>query len=250
MAVTLAGIRRLLRCSGNEVSRWVLDRTITRRLHHYAHWWNTYFTGCWIVGEVMNTTQAPVYNVEVGQKTCDSSSQAVATDKTTTFLAEIAPGQLSSFDLRSGESLRNRIRLCGQSNVLTWSTGISNSVESATVLTRTLLTSNDQFGLQIARVDGTLRNDSTHMMSPTVAVVTLYNRDGSIVDARAYRAERLLEAGTVMTFTVVFNEWPWYQYYSGRVVYYTVQAQGTTELITTARTVMPATRVTQPLVPS
>jgi hypothetical protein len=38
----------------------------------------------------------------------------------------------------------------------------------------------------------------------------------------------MLDMGSVVTFTVVFAQWPWYQHYSGQVAYYSVQAEGET----------------------
>jgi hypothetical protein len=191
----------------------------------YCFLGNVRSTFCWIVGEVMNTTQVPVYNVEVQQPLCDAQG-VVRTDTAYTFFAEIAPGQISSFRLATFVNYVDGILLCGQVNVRRWSSASSDTIQSVTVVTQTALPVLDEYSNEIIDILATLRNDTTWSLSPTVAAVTLYDRDGAILDTQAVAVAGRLEPGTTVAVDVAFQGWQWDQYTSGQIAYYTVYAQG------------------------
>ena len=183
---------------------------------------------CWLVGEVMNTTSTPVYDVTVRQDECDINGNVIRNDESSTRLPQIATGQLGSFGITTDFAYFPYSIPCGATRVVTWSTQISNAILPVTVLNSnwTTLTITNAPGSEIVEIRGALRNDTSQSLTSTVAAATLYDSAGNIIDTGSYTAETTLEPGITVPFTITLVNWPAFLFYSGQFRYYDVSAQG------------------------
>lgn len=126
----------------------------------------------YVVGEVVNETGAPVYDVTITASFYDAANQLVAQVNGNAFLSQTNPGQTNPFKivLRNNRSTITRHELS-----VSWNTRSDFGYQPVTVLSRQI---RDNAGVEVF---GEVRNDGTQALSFVQIAVTFYDSAGNVV---------------------------------------------------------------------
>lgn len=164
-----------------------------------------------VLGEVINNTSRPVYQVKITGTFYNSAGQAVASDDSLAFLPLTAPGQRNPFEVFVATIPPSATRV-----ELRTSWRNTNTEEYRPL---TLLSSEVRPGY-IPEVFGELRNDNAGTLTNPEVAATFYDAAGNVIGVEvATPAVAPLPAGARTGYTVTANR-------SLRYATYTVQAQG------------------------
>lgn len=127
-----------------------------------------------VVGEVVNSSAAPVYRVRVTGKFYNSNDQVLATQEAVAFLAQTEADQRNPFRLEVANASPDIMRY--ELNVH-WDDISVVSFQNLAVLSQEVRENN---GPEVA---GDVKNDFTENLGSIIVAVTLYDEAGAIVDA-------------------------------------------------------------------
>jgi hypothetical protein len=126
----------------------------------------------YVVGEVVNETGVPVYDVTITASFYDAANQLVAQVNGKPFLSQTNPGQTNPFKivLRNNRSTITRHELS-----VRWNTSSDFGYQPVTVLSRQI---RDNVGVEVF---GEVRNDGAQALSFVQIAVSFYDSAGNIV---------------------------------------------------------------------
>lgn len=170
-------------------------------------------TGRAVVGEVINSSTAPVYQVRISGTFYNSIGQEVASDDTFAFLPLTAPGQRNPFEVYVAQAPAGIARVA---LTVTWRNTPQEEYRPITVVSQELRQDGPP------RIVGTVRHDGPGALREPEVAVTFYDDDDNVVGVGvAVPAVAPLPAGAPATYSVAAGN-------RGLVFSrYTVQAQGT-----------------------
>jgi hypothetical protein len=163
----------------------------------YSHFWNIYSTSYRTVGEIVNTSSMPIYDVKVTLRSTDrATQQEELLVERSTFLPETRPGVAAPFVFDwSGSMLAARPDLsavCVNTSTHTYA--------PLMVLSAQIDTSADQ-----VLVTGTVRNDQQAPLDSLTAVISVVMDDGSLLATGVYTTTGPLLPGATVAYTTTFD---------------------------------------------
>lgn len=167
----------------------------------------------YVVGEVVNETGAPVYDVIITASFYDAANQLVAQVDGNAFLSQLNPGQTNPFkiSLNNNRSTITRYELSVRST-----TSSDLGYQSVAVLSRQI---RDNAGVEVF---GEVRNDRTQALSFVQIAVTFYDSVGNVVHTEFdYLQTDLLAPGASAAYQVS-------TFRTFEFATYTVQTEGIT----------------------
>lgn len=146
-----------------------------------------------VVGEVMNGVDYPVFGVRIIAAFYDSNGNLVGANEVETMLPRIESGLPSPFKLKGGEASNvDRYEL-----TIAWDDFTVVNYEEMTVLTQDY---SDEEGFEVF---GDIRNDGSTAVNDVRVVVTFYDASGEVIDNVVGVAEEVqLDPGQRTSYTI------------------------------------------------
>lgn len=148
----------------------------------------------YVVGEVINNLESPVYSVKLDARFYDANNQLVATEDGFVYLDETRPGQRNPFKLLLSNAPASIVRYDLQ---ITYNTSGFLDYEPITVLSQQV---RDNSGVEVF---GEVRNDQVREQRSVEVAVTFYDAAGNVVDTDfGFPSNTSLAPGTTSPYQV------------------------------------------------
>jgi hypothetical protein len=153
-----------------------------------------------LMGEVVNQGDYPLSDVVVTARLADGLGQTVAEAYDSIDMPVLLPGRSAPFDVvLYGE------RVAAAYNYQLWAEGDGVSAEASGVTDQVAVSGSPQTEPDGAlRFDGTLTNNSAHVLSRVVVAITFFSRDARVVGGGAATTGGPILPGETATFTRLF----------------------------------------------
>jgi len=156
--------------------------------------------GTWCMGEVYNTTESPVTNLQVKITLVDANGAPVVSRSVLAAADYLPPGRAAPFAVRFKEiapdTVEARVELLRAENV---------SAITASFMPLTARVTTSAFVGPQYSVSGEVRNDSGHSLKRVAVVVTLYDEGGKVVAYRQTEVEADVAPGEQTPFSLLLT---------------------------------------------
>ena len=179
----------------------VIDNTpnvVIRNDRTSRHYWNSRFTSYQTVGEVANLSDQPIYNVKVTLRVYNSDTQVlVQSYEELALLPMTAAGGVNPFKIQWSSSPQGSFDMRTELSVV-WDTSASQPTQALSVRSKQIQTVADT-----VQVIGELEGAAIQPADLVTVAVTIYNANGSLLDAGAQQS-RLAAIGSTASYSVTF----------------------------------------------